>query len=512
MTPAAPILRTEKLTKSFSGTLALQDVDFDLRAGEIHALCGENGAGKSTLIKTLSGLYPAGEYDGRILLHDKPLALRSIRDAEAAGIAVIYQELALVNEMTVAENIFLGHEPTTAGFVNRHKMARDTRELLEQFGIDIDPDVRLGDLGVGKQQLVEIVKALRKRSGVLILDEPTAALTEQEVDVLLDILRRLREEGIACIYISHKLDEVFAIADRITVLRDGRAVATRDREATTPNEIIHDMVGREIDEFFPRQRGEVGKVLLAVEGLYATPDADDALELQDITLEVRAGEILGLGGLMGAGRSELLMHLFGLWGKRTAGEVKLAGQSLPPVGPQNAIARGLVLVSEDRKRYGLVLEHSLGFNLSLSSLKQFTRAGFVQDDRLYHANQRQIDAMRIKAAGQDAAAESLSGGNQQKVVLGKALMTDPQVVLLDEPTRGIDIGAKQDVYNLMNELTAAGKAVVMVSSEMPELLGMSDRIVMLHEGKVGGTFDARDARQEDLLAAAMGRGTEGTEG
>ncbi len=510
MIDRTPILRTEGLTKTFSGTVALRDVDFQLAAGEIHAICGENGAGKSTLIKILSGLYRYGQFDGEVFLQGRPARFAGIRQAEAAGIAVIYQELALVGEMTVAENIYLGHEPTRSGFVDHQRMARDARGLLEQFGIEVEPDRPVGQLGVGMQQLVEIAKALAKDSHILILDEPTAALTSEEVRVLLQILSRLRAKGIACIYISHKLEEVFEIADRITVLRDGRAVALRQTDQTSPAEIIRDMVGRDIDAFFPRDRGQAGPVLLSVTGLSVRPPGQSGTLLQGIDLDVRGGRVLGIGGLMGAGRSELLMHLVGAWGRRLSGQVELDGQRLSGrITPAGAIARGMVLVSEDRKRFGLVLEQSVGFNLSLASLGRFTRTGLVSPEAVHRANARQIDALGIKTPDQQISVGNLSGGNQQKVVLGKALMTEPKVVLLDEPTRGIDIAAKQEVYQLINALTATGKAVVMVSSEMPELMGISDEIVMLHAGRLGGRFQARDASQEQLLAAAMGRNREG---
>lgn len=502
------LLETRGLTKRFPGVVALRDVSFDLRAGEIHALCGENGAGKSTLIKLLSGIHPHGSYEGQLRVDDQPAAFRSIRDAEAAGIAVITQEFALVDELSVAENIFLGREPRRGVRIDWLELHRRAAALLADFGLAVAPETPVRALGIGQKQLVEIVRAIDKRSRILVLDEPTAALTEQEVATLLDHLRRLRARGTACIYISHKLDEVFALADRITVLRDGASIATLDREDATIADVIRHMVGREITELFPRRAGSTtgaATPALAVRGLSVAPVKGAQPLLRDIAFDLRPGEVLGIGGLMGAGRTELLMHLFGAWGERIAGEVILAGQPYLAPTPRDSIARGLVLATEDRRRYGLVLEHDIGFNLSLSSLHRLTSRGHIDHPKEYTRNQRLFDHLRIKAPGQSTRTGGLSGGNQQKVVLGKALMTEPTVILLDEPTRGIDVGAKLEVYELIARLTAEGKAVLLVSSELPELMGVSDRIIMLAEGRVGGEFLRADFTQEALLSAAMGR-------
>ena len=504
MSDAAPILATRNVVKRFPGVVALKGVSFDLRPGEIHALCGENGAGKSTLIKVLSGIHPHGSYEGEVEVNAKAAQLGGPRDAEKVGIAVIYQELALVPEMSVAENLFLGAEPRRFGLIDWDKVFVDARQLLGRFNLDIDPAAKVSELGVGRQQLVEIAKAIGKRSRILILDEPTAALTEQEVAILLDILRELRRSGIACVYISHKLDEVFAIADRITVLRDGQSIVTLEASATTPAEVIRHMVGREIGQLFPRRASEPGESLLRIENLTVAPSANAKPVLHDVSLDVRAGEVLGIGGLMGAGRTELLTHLFGAWGHRVGGTVTLDGRPLDGHRPSDAIGRGLVLLTEDRKRYGLVLPQPIGFNLSLSTIDRMRRGGLIDRNREFTRNKTFFDSLRIKAPDQETVVGTLSGGNQQKVVLGKALMTEPRVIFLDEPTRGIDVGAKVEVYELINQLTAEGKAVVLVSSELPELMGMSDRIVMLHEGRVGGTFIRAEATQERLLRAAMG--------
>jgi len=501
-----PLLEARRLTKRFSGVTALENVSFALLPGEIHALCGENGAGKSTLIKTLSGIHPFGSYEGDILIDGQAARFHSLRDAEAAGLAVIYQELALVEEMSVAENIFLGSERRRGPWVDWDRAHADATRLLGEFNIELDPETPVRNLGVGQKQLVEIVKALGKQSRILILDEPTAALAEAEVAILLRILRKLRNAGVACIYISHKLDEVRTLADRITVLRDGASVTTLEARSAEIPEIIRHMVGREIKDLFPRDRSRPpGEVLLSVKDLSVAPHRDSRPRLRDVAFDVRAGEVLGIGGLMGAGRSELLLHLFGAWGVRQSGEVTLAGRPYPHPHPEQSILRGLVMVTDDRKRYGLHLEQPIGFNLSLSSLGRFSHAGFVNEAAEEPLNRRFFETLRVKAPGLEVPVEGLSGGNQQKVVLGKALMTEPRVVFLDEPTRGIDVGAKLEVYHLINRLTAEGRAVVLVSSELPELMGMSDRIVMLHEGRIGGTFEAGQFSQESLLAAAMGR-------
>jgi D-xylose transport system ATP-binding protein len=504
---SALLLAARALTKRFPGVIALKDVAFDLRAGEIHALCGENGAGKSTLIKLLAGIHPHGSYEGELHVDGRAVEFRSIRDAEAAGIAVITQEFALVDELSVAENIFLGRAPRKGVRVDWLEMHRRAAELLADFGLAIEPETPVRELGIGQKQLVEIVRAMDKKSRVLVLDEPTAALTEQEVAVLLEHLRRLRAQGTACIYISHKLDEVFAIADRITVLRDGASIVTlATHEASVPLVIKH-MVGREITELFPRHAApKSNEVVLAACRLDVAPVAGAPAFLREISFELRAGEVLGFGGLMGAGRTELLMHLFGAWGHRVRGEVTLRGAPHPQPTPGDSIRRGLVLASEDRRRYGLILDQPIGFNLSLASLRQFLGlGGKIDRPAEFRRNEHFFTSLRVKAPGQDARVGGLSGGNQQKVVLGKALMTEPHVVMLDEPTRGIDVGAKLEVYELINRLTAEGKAVILVSSELPELMGMSDRIIMLAAGRIGGEFARAGFTQEKLLAAAMGR-------
>lgn len=502
-----PILETRRLTKRFPGVIALKDVSFNLMEGEIHALCGENGAGKSTLIKLLSGIHPRGSYEGELLVKGKTVAFRNIRDAERSGISVITQEFALVDELSIAENIFLGREPLRHGRIDWLTMHERARALLSDFGLDLSSETLVKTLGVGHKQLVEIVRAMDKKSRVLVLDEPTAALSDQEVGVLLEHLRRLRAAGTTCVYISHKLEEVFAISDRITVLRDGSSIITMDTKGASVSIVIKHMVGREIRDLFPRKPSlGVGRVLLSVRDLACTAGSCEKALLRDISFDLHEGEVLGLGGLMGAGRTELLMHLFGAWGERLTGKVRLAGKPYDHPTPPASIRGGLVLASEDRRRYGLTIDQSIGFNLSLSSIHSFTHWGKISAPSEYLRNQQLFEQLRVKAPGQTSIVGGLSGGNQQKVVLGKALMTGPSVVMLDEPTRGIDVGAKLEVYELINALTAEGKAVILVSSELPELMGMSDRILMLCEGRIGGEFTRGEFSQEALLAAAMGRG------
>jgi D-xylose transport system ATP-binding protein len=498
-----PLFRADSIVKRFGGVVALDGVTFDLRAGEIHALVGENGAGKSTLIRVIGGVYAADAFGGSLSIEDKPARFASVRDAERAGIAVVHQELALVDDMTVAENVFLGDEPRRGPRVDWDRMYGEAAEVFAQFHIDVDVQAPVGTLGVGRKQLVEIVRALRRKSRVLILDEPTAALADHEVAALLDILRDLRRRGVASVYVSHKLDEVFALADRITVLRDGRSIVTLDTKATNADEVIRHMVGREIRELFPRRAKSFGRSLLRVESLDVSARARGPIALRNISFEVRAGEVLGIGGLMGAGRTELLMHLFGVWGSRRGGFIFVDGCRVAAESPRDSMATGIVLVSEDRKRFGLVLDQSVAFNLSLSVVDRFAPWGFIDQPQERRAVTPLFESLRIKARDLDGRVGDLSGGNQQKVVLGKALIIEPKVVLLDEPTRGIDVAAKVDVYQLVNRLTDEGKAVVLVSSELPELMGMSDRLVVLHEGSVTGVFDRAAATPETVLAAAM---------
>lgn len=508
---AEPILELRGVTKRFSGIFALRGVEFALKQGEIHALCGENGAGKSTLIKILSGVHPFGSFEGEYLLDGQQAAFVSVRDSQARGIAVIYQELPLVEEMSVAANIFLGAEPRRQGpwplplLIDDRRMRREARSLLSRFGIALDPDRKVSSLGAGQKQLVEIARAQRVRSRVLILDEPTAALTDRESEALLGLLGELKREGQSILYISHRLDEVMAIADHITVLRDGQSVFSAPAKETSHALLVHKMVGRELGELFPPRPtpDDHREPLLDIHDLTVSESSEGPPRLREISFRLGAGEIVGIYGLLGAGRSELLLHLFGAWGTRQAGSVSLLGADHAPLGPADSIAAGVLMVSEDRRRFGLVMDESIRFNLTLSSLAAVIERGLINRRAEQRLTRQMATRLHIKAAGLEQPVRTLSGGNQQKVVLGKALLCRPRVVLLDEPTRGVDVGAKQEIYGLLDELRREGLGVLMVSSDLPELLGMSDRVLVLGDGTLKASLRAEQATPEALLHAAL---------
>jgi len=501
------ILDIQNVTKQFPGVTALSDVSIQIRRGEIHCLCGENGAGKSTLIKILSGVYPWGSYEGHILYEGKELKLgdRSIRQAIEEGIAVVYQELTLVPSMTVGENIFLGKEPVENGSINWDKLYADTRQLLTKYRLDIQPQAIVKHLGVGKMQMTEIAKALSENARVLILDEPTSALTEAEIEKLMEILRTLKEHGVTCIYISHKVEEFFRIADSITVLRDGKVVTTQPTQALNLEKLVSYMVGREMKERFPKGNRKPGEVIFEVQDLRAQdPDQTDHEVLKGVSFNLRKGEILGIAGLMGSGRTELVMTIFGEYGKITHGKVKLGEHELKINSSRQAMLEGISLVPEDRKRHGLVLIQSVLKNISLANLDQFASWLRIDDNAELNASMRFAKSLAIKAPNLHVLCDSLSGGNQQKVVISKWLMSKPKVLIMDDPTRGIDVGAKYEIYKLMNDLTEQGISIIMISSELEEVLGMSDRVMVMHEGRSTSTLDIADATQEKIMALATG--------
>lgn len=484
---------------------ALDNVNLDLYAGEFHSLVGENGAGKSTLMKVLSGVYPYGTYEGEIRVDGQEKQFPTIREAEEAGIAIIFQELSLVKELTVGENIFLGKEPAKFGIINWSEVYQKSAKLLEELNLDINPQTEVGNLGIGQQQLVEIAKALSQKAKILVLDEPTAALTESEVEILFDILRDLKERGVGMIYISHKLDEVFAMSDRITVLRDGQTVATHKTEELDKDKVIALMVGREVGDIFPETTHDFGEVALEVKNLTAfEADHPDKKMVDDISFSVRKGEVLGISGLMGAGRSELLTAIFGAWKGKSSGEVFVGGKPIEIKSPKDAIRAGIGFVTEDRKRYGLILDQTIMDNSTLAGLKQISGRFLTHRSRELVATKDSMKSLRVKANSPMTITGTLSGGNQQKVVLAKWLLTNPKVLFLDEPTRGIDVGAKQEIYSEINELAKQGLAIVMVSSELPEVLGLSDRVLVLHEGHLTGEFTKSEATPEKVMAAATG--------
>jgi D-xylose transport system ATP-binding protein len=500
------ILDIKNVTKQFPGVTALSDVTLQVRRGEIHGLCGENGAGKSTLIKILSGVYPWGTYEGQILYEGKELKLESgaIRQAIEEGIAVVYQELTLVPDMSVGENIYLGKEPVEFGSINWDRLYADTRQILTKYRLDIPPQAIVKQLGVGKMQMTEIAKALSENAKVLILDEPTSALTEAEVDKLMEILQTLKELGVTCIYISHKLEEFFRIADSITVLRDGKVVTTKPAAELDVEKLVKHMVGREMQERFPQGKRQPGEVILDVQDLYAQDPNADREVLKGVSFNLRKGEILGIAGLMGSGRTELVMTLFGEYGKITSGQVKLGDRELTIRSSHDAIHHGVSLVPEDRKQFGLVLIQSVLKNISLATLDQFASFGRIDDAAELKASLQYAKSLAIKAPNLNIPCDSLSGGNQQKVVISKWLMSKPKVLIMDDPTRGIDVGAKYEIYKLMNDLAEQGIAIIMISSELEEVLGMSDRVMVMHEGRSTQTLDIADATQEKIMALATG--------
>ncbi len=499
-----PLLELKNITKEFPGVKALDGVSFDLVPGEVHALCGENGAGKSTLIKTLCGYFPAGSYQGEMLLDGKPVHFKHIRDAEEKGIALIAQELALVPELSVAENMWLGREPLKKGMIQWDEIRQRTLTALERVGFKVDPSKPVKELGIGQQQLIEIAKALSKEARILVLDEPTAALTEHDAEKLLELLRQLRSQGVACIYISHRLEEVQKIADRVTVLRDGKSIMTGSASQMTQEKIISHMVGREVQNLYPRAKTKAGEVLLSVDHLKVEdPDNPGRWVVQDVSFDVRAGEVLGVAGLMGSGRTALLSSLFGAGRSSVQGSLRISGKELKPFkSPREAITFGVALVSEDRKRFGLVLSSSVQENLILVFMKNLVRKIFLDLARIENKCVEQVQGLRIKTPNLSALVHQLSGGTQQKVVLGKWLMAAPQVLFLDEPTRGIDVGAKSEIYELIARLVGQGIGVVMVSSDLPELLGLSHRVLVMNQGRVTARLSAAEATPEKVLAAA----------
>ena len=499
------LLEMRQITKEFPGVKALDNVTLDLHEGEFHSLVGENGAGKSTLMKVLSGVYPFGTYTGDIVVEDEIKRFQTIRQAEEAGIAIIFQELSLVKELTVAENIFLGREPSRFGIINWAEVYQKSSQLLKDLNLPLNPKTIVGNLGIGQQQLVEIAKALSQKAKILVLDEPTAALTESEVETLFEILKDLKSRGVGMIYISHKLDEVFMMSDRITVLRDGQTVGTEDASALDKNKVIALMVGREVGDIFPEATHDFGDTALEVKNLTAyDPDVPDKKLVDDVSFSVKKGEVLGIAGLMGAGRSELLMTIFGAWYGKHEGEIIVEGKKTHIGSPSDAIDNGIGFVTEDRKRFGLILEQTILDNSTLAGLETISGKYITHRSRERVATRKVMESLRVKANSPMTITGTLSGGNQQKVVLGKWLLTNPKVLFLDEPTRGIDVGAKQEIYAEINELAKQGLAIVMVSSELPEVLGLSDRVLVLHEGKLTGEFSKIEATPEKVMRAATG--------
>jgi len=500
------ILDFQHITKQFPGVTALDDVSFQVRRGEIHGICGENGAGKSTLMKILSGVYPAGTYEGTVLYDGHKLNLEhgAIQQAAKEGIAIVYQELTLVPQLTVGENVFLGKEPVEHGMINWDKLYADTRELLHKYKLDIQPQSVVKYLGVGKMQMTEIAKALSENARVLILDEPTSALSSAEIDKLMEILHTLKAHGVTCIYITHKLEEFFRITDTVTVLRDGKVITSQPTANLTREQLVSYMVGRQMTERFPKADRHPGEVVFEVHDLHAQDPRSDREILRGVSFDLRKGEILGIAGLMGSGRTELVMTIFGEYAKITQGSILLEGKKYKASSSREAMVQGISLIPEDRKRHGLILRQSVLKNISLANLDQFSSWMRINDAAELAASQHFAKSLAIKAPHLNVPVDSLSGGNQQKVVISKWLMSKPKVLILDDPTRGIDVGAKYEIYRLMNDLAQQGIAIIMISSELEEILGMCDRVVVMCEGRAAGTLDIAEATEERIMALATG--------
>jgi putative multiple sugar transport system ATP-binding protein len=501
------ILEMLGISKSFPGVKALRNVNLRVEAGEIHAICGENGAGKSTLMKVLSGVYPHGSYEGDIFYDGEKRQFADISGSERLGIIIIHQELALVPLLSIAENIFLGHEPATMGVIDWDEAFHRTRELLAKVGLNEPPTALITDLGVGKQQLVEIAKALAKKVRLLILDEPTASLNEHDSEALLELLKEFRNHGIASILISHKLNELAEVADSITVMRDGSTVETIDARTSPISEarIIKSMVGREMSERYPHRAPQIGETLFEIRDWRVEHPQHAGREvIKGVSLHVRQGEVVGIAGLMGSGRTELAMSVFGrAYGRNVTGQAFIQGREIDLGSIQKAVAGGLAYLTEDRKGLGLVLGQDIKSNITLANLAGVSRYGVIDDDKESHIAEQYRSRLNIRSSGILQKALTLSGGNQQKVVLGKWLFADPCVLILDEPTRGIDIGAKYEIYTIINDLAASGKGVIVISSEMPELLGICDRLYVMNEGRLVDEMPVREASQEKIMAAIM---------
>lgn len=501
-----PILEMKNIIKEFPGVKALNNVSFRVTEGEIHCLVGENGAGKSTLMKVLSGVYPYGDYTGDIYLNGELQKFRGISDSEKAGIAIIYQELALFPELTVYENIFVGNEIKKGLTIDWNETIKEADVMLKKVGLDVNPAAKVRELGVGKQQLIEIAKALSKNVKLLILDEPTAALNETDSDNLLNILRGLKTHGVTCILISHKLREVISIADKVTVLRDGKTITTLDAHDghVFENILIKHMVGREIENIYPKRDHKIGKdVVLEISGWNAYSPALGRQIIKDVSLNLKKGEIVGLSGLMGSGRTELALSIFGNPdGFKLQGDLKMHGKKRHFADPQQAISAGVAYVTEDRKGDGLILIQDVKQNITLANLKEIAENGVInQNEEIVVATKSKED-LNIKTPSIEQKVRNLSGGNQQKVSLGKWLFVKPEVLLLDEPTRGIDVGAKYEIYTIMNRLVQQGMSILMISSELPEVLGMSDRVYVMSAGKIKGELPIEEATQEKIMEMA----------
>ncbi|MDT8336342.1 MAG: sugar ABC transporter ATP-binding protein [Candidatus Izemoplasmatales bacterium] len=498
------ILEMRNITKVFPGVKALDDVNFSVQQGEIHFVVGENGAGKSTLMKVLSGIYPTGDYDGEIIFNGEIVDFRKISDSEKAGLAIINQELALVPEMTVYENIYLAHEIKSNGIINWNQTIHKAAEQLDKVKLKVNPGLKVKDLNVGQQQLVEIAKALSKNVTLLILDEPTAALNETDSDNLLNLLVELKKQGVTSIMISHKLKEVTAIADSVTVLRDGKTISTISKSEINEDRIIKDMVGREINNIYPPREKYVDKeIILETKNINSYDFTRSKKVVKNAHIVLRKGEVVGLAGLMGSGRTELALTIFGNPKKyETSGDVYIHGEKVNFNHPKDAIKRGIIYVSEDRKHEGLILKQDVKQNISIINLYSLVKNGIIDKNKEIMVAEKYCKDINIKTPSIQQIVENLSGGNQQKVSISKGLFSNPEILILDEPTRGIDVGAKFEIYTLINELINEGMSIIMISSELPELLAMSDRLYVVAEGRITGELSKAEATQENVMRLA----------
>ncbi|HPP99404.1 MAG TPA: sugar ABC transporter ATP-binding protein [Termitinemataceae bacterium] len=501
------ILEIKNLTKDFPGVRALDNVSLKVKRGEIHSICGENGAGKSTLMSVISGVYPKGTYEGKVFFKGKETHYHSVKDSERDGLAIIHQELALSPYLSIYENIFLGHMKTRFGIINWNKYIKESRRYLEQVGLHENPATIVSKMGVGKQQLVEIARALSKKVELLILDEPTSSLNDEESEKLLQLIRQLKAQGITCIMISHKLNEVLEIADTVTVLRDGKSISTYDvkQDQLTESRLIRDMVGRDLTTRFPEREHKVGEVVMEVKNWSVYhPDYHSIKVVDSASFYVRKGEIVAFCGPMGAGRTELMMSLYGQsYGSRSEGELYLFGKKVELRSPREAIQAGLGYVSEDRKNLGLILIQDVKSNISISSLPKLSRLGVVNTHEEISAAERYKEELRIKTPSIMQLTRNLSGGNQQKVALSKCLLADPEIFIVDEPTRGIDVGAKSEIYHILTDIVQKGKSIILVTSELPEAIGLADRIYVMNEGCIKGMLTREEATQEKIMHIAL---------
>ncbi len=494
------VLQIKNLSKFFAGIVAVDDVSMDIRAGEVHILMGENGAGKSTLVKMIAGIYPIDK--GELILDGEPFHPKDVLDSQEHGVNMVHQELSMMPNRTVAQNILIGHEPMTGRFIDRKEMTRKSQELLDGLGLDINAGTRTGDLSIALQQMVEIAKATSTDNKILILDEPTSSLTEPEIEALFEIVHRLKDQGIGIIYISHRMNEIFQIGDRITIMRDGKYVGTRDVKDVTVDDIIQMMIGRNLENMYSRTKTEVGDVLLELKDF-------TGLRFRNVNLNVRAGEIVAMAGLVGAGRTEVVKAIFG-YDPIEGGSIICKGEEIPRRGhtPKKSIKKGIIYLSEDRKEEGLFLDFSVSKNIVAVVLNRLFRSGFLNNKKEHEESQKMVDRLNISTTSLDKIVGSLSGGNQQKVVLAKALLAESDIFLFDEPTRGIDVGAKADIYALMDELVKGGAGILMVSSEMQEVCGVPDRIYAMHDGEISGELvrGVDEFTEDNVLHAMLGEG------